>query len=173
MEKTSYGYEIGERYDRRFGTFLPVSRTAIYSSLDRLEHVGLIKALPPASGSVVRGRRVRVNYEPVNGAERLHARWLSSPINHDHWHLDLIARIATAHLQGSAPIGDLLSRYAQHAEMHSQRIDALIRDRTTAAGAHLHAPAMLLLIEQRIVVTAQLNWVSSARDQLKATSDYE
>lgn len=167
IEKPSYGYEIGERYDRRFGFFLPLRRTAIYSALDRLEQVGLIEVRPLAAGSMAGLRRVRVTYGPTDDAARAHERWLSSPVNYDRWRHDLLARIGTAHLHGSAIMCELLASYVRHAEMQEHRIQTLIEERAAVPCESLQAlSATLLLREQQSVVAAQLDWVRGARDAL-------
>jgi DNA-binding PadR family transcriptional regulator len=167
IEKPSYGYEIGERYDRRFGTFLPSLKTGIYSSLDRLEQAGIIEALPPSPELAARARRIRRIYGPAHNAARLHALWLSSPVSSDRWRDDLLARIGTAHLQGPAFMRELLGRYAQHAAIHEQRIQALISDRAAVAGTSRQAlSAIILLREQREMAATQRRWAQHVRDEL-------
>lgn len=172
IEKPSYGYEIGERYDRRFGSFLPVARTAIYSALDRLDQVGLIEALPLTPGRSAGVRRVRITYGPTPEAKRVHARWLESPVGSDRWRQELLTRIGTAHLQGATMIRELLGRYAQHAEMYDQRIQELLADRAAAGARDMRAlTASLLLREQQAVVAAQLDWVRSACGAMSRAAD--
>jgi DNA-binding PadR family transcriptional regulator len=39
IERPSYGYELYERFGRRFGEFLPASQGNVYDALKRLERV--------------------------------------------------------------------------------------------------------------------------------------
>jgi DNA-binding PadR family transcriptional regulator len=168
MEKPSYGYELGERYDRRFGSFLPAGRPAIYSGLDRLAEVELVAPVPPGSGQRGGARRVRIVYRATRAAVRAHGRWLASSVPADRWHIELLARIGTAHLQGLPALLELLSRYAQHADLHIERLDELIADRSAGKQKSLAALcAMLLLREQQSTVTAQLQWMRSAREAIE------
>lgn len=75
VEKPSYGYEIHERFARRFGEILSTSRANVYDVLGRLEEEGYV-AVAGRSGS--RGRP-RVNFRATDeGAER------PEPINHEY-----------------------------------------------------------------------------------------
>jgi DNA-binding PadR family transcriptional regulator len=169
MEKPSYGYEIGERYERRFGTFLPAGRTATYGALDRLDQAGLIESLvsPPAPAPGV--RRVRVSYRPTGDASAAHAAWLASPCNAERWHNEMLARIVTAHLQGPSALREQLDRYAHYAELHKQRIDERIAERSAGEQQSLQSLSNLMLLrEQQTAVAAQLDWVKRARREADA-----
>lgn len=168
MEKPSYGYELGERYDRRFGSFLPAGRPAIYAGLDRLEEVELLAPMPPARGQRGGARRVRIIYQATRAAERAHGRWLASPVPADRWHVELLARIGTAHLQGLPALSALLGRYAQHAAMHLERLEELIAERSAGTRESLAALcATLVLREQQRTVAAQMQWMASARPAIE------
>lgn len=165
IEKPSYGYEIAERYDRRFGTFLPVGRTAIYSALDRLHRVGLVEPQQQAGGG--KGfRRIWILYAPTSEAIDAHERWLSSLITSERWHPEMLARVGSAHLHGATAIQEMLDRYAYYAELHRQRIQERVTERSVASRASVQAAsAMLLLEEQQSVTAAQIEWVNDVRQQ--------
>ncbi len=166
MEKPSYGYEIGERYERRFGTFLPAGRTAIYGALDRLDQAGLIESLVSASAPGPGVRRMRVSYRPTGAALAAHAAWLDSPCNSERWHNEMLARVVTAHLQGPSALGEQLDRYRHYAELHKQRVDELIAERSAGEQQSLQALSNLMLLrEQQTAVAAQLDWVTRARQE--------
>lgn len=169
MEKPSYGYEIGERYERRFGTFLPSCRTATYGALDRLDRAGLIESLMSPSAPAPGVRRMRISYRPTGSALAAHAAWLASPCNSERWHNEMLARIVTAHLHGPSALREQLGRYAHYAELHKRRIDELIAERSAGEQQSLQALSNLMLLrEQQITVAAQLDWVKRARQEAGA-----
>lgn len=167
IEKPSYGYEIAVRYDRRFGLFLPTSKTSIYGSLDQLEYAGLVERLPlelaPAGG-----RRPRTIYRSTSEAKLTHLRWLSSPVAVERWHTELLARIGAAHLHGAQTMLEMLDRYAQHAEQHQRRLQQLSSEREVAEQQTLLArSAILLLTEQQDATTARIHWANNAREEIE------
>ncbi len=168
IEKPSYGYEIGSRYDRRFGSFWPTGKSSIYGSLDRLEQAGLVKPLPLKPVPTGSPRRTRISYRPTSDAIPTHKRWLSSPIAEERWHHELLARIGTAHLHGVAAVLDLLDTYAHHTERHKQRIEQLMAERSAGGQQSLQAlSAILVLREQYGAAAAHIDWVRRARDEIK------
>ncbi len=58
IEKPSHGYEIGQRFERRFGGFLSVGRSSIYAALASLMEAALIEKMSGRSTTgVSRGAR--------------------------------------------------------------------------------------------------------------------
>lgn len=172
IEKPSYGYEISERYARRFGTFMPAARNAVYGALDRLEQVGLI-APQPLKPAAVRGLRgARLTYAPTSKAIPAHKQWLSSPSSADRWREELLARIGTAHLHSTTITLDLLDRYAQHAELHRQRIQELLAERSPTGQSSLQAVSpVLVLQEQQAATVAHIYWARTARQEIEKLAD--
>ncbi len=46
IERPSYGYEIGRRFETRFAELLPASRPSVYRMLGGLAAAGLIEEMP-------------------------------------------------------------------------------------------------------------------------------
>jgi DNA-binding PadR family transcriptional regulator len=172
IEKPSYGYEIAERYGRRFDFFLPAGRSAVYGALDRLEGEALVQPRPPEPGRTGGHRRMYVGYDPTSEAIPTHRRWLSSPIITERWRNELLARIGTAHLHGIPATLDQLDRYAWHAQAHQQHIQQLIADRTAGGQRSLLARSTILLLrEQQKTTATHIDWARYARGEIKELTD--
>lgn len=172
IEKPSYGYEIGQRYERRFGTFQPTSKSSIYGALAKLEEAGLAAPLPPAPGSLRGNRRMRVAYTPTSSAMPAHRHWITAPVTDEHWHRELFVRIATAHLHGISTVLGLLESYARLAEQHQERIEELVAERCAGEQQSVRSlSALQLLSEQQRVTAARIAWATSARRELHALID--
>ncbi len=174
IEKPSYGYETAARYDRRFGSFLPASRTLIYNALDRLYEEGLAEprqpVLPPAHGT--RRKPMRVTYAATPEAARAHQGWLTGPIKADRWHREMLARVASAHLHGPTLTQQTLDRYAHYAQLHQQRIQQLAEQQ--AAGGPQDLRALMtnqLLAEQQAATQAHIAWAKAARHAVEESAD--
>lgn len=103
IEKPSYGYEIGKRYDRRFGSFLPTSRSTIYNGLDRFQQVELVEPQQSLVGTANGFRGLQVTYRPTRDASLAHGGWLSAPVESERWRQQMLARIGSAYLHGPRP----------------------------------------------------------------------
>jgi DNA-binding PadR family transcriptional regulator len=174
IEKHSYGYEIAARYDRRFGTFLPTSRTAIYSALDRLQNAELVESkrttLKPASGSP--RMPSRVIYTPTQRAKPTHETWLGAPIRASRWREEMLARVGSAHIHGPTAADQTLQKYLYYAERHQKHIQQLLQERSAASQNSLRTLLPIkLLQEQQAATTAHIAWAKTTRHAVTQPTD--
>ena len=79
VERRGYGFELAGRLDDRLGAGLAVPSGTVYTSLSTLEREGLIQV----AKKVVRGRQIRVYYEPTPaGVEHFRA-WMDEPLGRE------------------------------------------------------------------------------------------
>ena len=80
IEKSSYGAEIGHRFQQRYGDYLRSRPNQIYDPLDALARDGFIEVLPAdearSRGSVRQPRKV---YGVTPAGRTEHAAWLEAP----------------------------------------------------------------------------------------------
>jgi DNA-binding PadR family transcriptional regulator len=167
IEKPSYGYEIGQRFDRRFGEFLPVSISNIYAALDRLEKAALIESLQTEPTPTLR-RQPRVHYRATGPGTHAYRGWLAERIRDDPQRSGLLGRLAVTGVQGREAMLEVIDRYAQECLQESTRMS--LSDRAeSAAGADSLAGLMgrLLAEEQRLSIGAQLQWIAYARREIE------
>src|SRR5580658_10158919 len=71
IEKPSHGYEIGQRFERRFGGFLRVGRSSIYAALGSLMEAELIEKMATTSSTgVSRGAKAGAAYRATADGAR-------------------------------------------------------------------------------------------------------
>src|SRR5271168_5258522 len=71
IEKPSHGYEIGQRFERRFGGFLSVGRSSIYAALASLMEAELIEKMATSSSTgVSRGAKAGAAYRATASGGR-------------------------------------------------------------------------------------------------------
>ncbi len=84
IEKPSHGYEIGQRFDRRFGGFLSVGRSSIYAALASLMDAGLIEKMAGRSTTgVSRGAKAGASYRATAPGARAYREWLAERVRND------------------------------------------------------------------------------------------
>src|ERR1700730_774268 len=77
IEQPSHGYEISQRYQRRFGSFMPLSVPRVYGALDRLRDAGMIESVAPRrSQSTSKQERMRRSYRATDHGVQGYRRWL-------------------------------------------------------------------------------------------------
>jgi len=167
IEKPSYGYELGQRFDRRFGEFLPVSISNIYAALDRLEKAALIESLQTEPAPTPR-RQPRVHYRATAPGTHAYRGWLAERIRDDPQRSGLLGRLAVTGVQGREAMLEVIDRYERECLQESARVR--LSDRADcAAGASSLAGLMerLLAEEQRLSIGAQLQWIALARREIR------
>jgi DNA-binding PadR family transcriptional regulator len=90
VERRGYGFELSGRLDERLGAGLAVPSGTVYTSLSTLEREGFIKV----AKKVVRGRQIRVYYEPTPEGVAHFERWMDEPLGREPLRGDLYLRFA-------------------------------------------------------------------------------
>jgi DNA-binding PadR family transcriptional regulator len=160
IEKPSYGYEVWQRFEVRFGSLLEVGSSRIYQAVNGLLDQGLIEELPGASDGSRRQPRPRYR-ATVQGA-RAHREWLAEGLRGDPARLELNRRLLAIGADDTATLLDVIDRYEEAclAEMGE------LRTVERAAPTVLHE--RLLAEERRLVLEARMKWILFARRQLHA-----
>ena len=115
IEKPSHGYEIGLRFEDRFGGFLRAGRSSIYPALQRLVHDGLIEKMPAASTMTAarRGAKAGACYRATAQGARAYRAWLAERFRSDPQRVEMLGRMALAGVHSVEAALDFLDRYEQ------------------------------------------------------------
>jgi DNA-binding PadR family transcriptional regulator len=163
IERPSYGYEVWQRFETRFGAVLDVGASRIYQAFDGLLADGLIEQAPGATGGS--RRQPRPCYRATASGTQAHRAWLAEELRGDPTRLELNRRLLATGADDLATLLQVVDRYEQACldEMGELRTDA---DPTTGAPAAMRD--RLLAEERRLVLEARMKWILFARRQLEA-----
>jgi DNA-binding PadR family transcriptional regulator len=153
---SSYGYEIRQSLERKFGDLLPeINAGQIYTTLNRLERDGLIAgdAIPGDN----RGKRV---FELTSAGKTALQEWVASPGRRPQLRDEFLLSFLVAADTGLADPRALID-HQRVAYLRSLReLDDLLSTRATT-------PAATLLVEGAILhVKADLDWLDLIEQQL-------
>jgi DNA-binding PadR family transcriptional regulator len=169
IEKPSHGYEIGQRFERRFGEFLSVGRSSIYAALGSLMDAELVEKLSPRSNTgVARGAKAGASYRATAHGARAYRGWLADRVRNDPQRVAMLGRMALACVHSVEAAMDFIARYEQECVREAQE---LARPGAGAAGGEDGLSAVLerlLVEERRRMIDAQLAWITYARAELRA-----
>jgi|GEM_PF-1856579 len=169
IEQPSHGYEIKQRYERRFGSFLPMSVPRLYGALDRLRDAGMIEliAAQPAKPA---GRQhlMRRSYRASDAGVEAYHRWVAERMSDDPQRLELLGRITSAGLLGIDAVLDVIDRYQREC-MEQLRALPTGSDELDAGESSLEQLTDTLLADQRRrELRARNDWALYARGVLEA-----
>jgi DNA-binding PadR family transcriptional regulator len=154
VEKPSYGYELHERFERRFGKFLSTSLANIYDALSRLEGDEYVEV---AGHSGARGRP-RVNFQATAKGAEIHKAWLAERLREDPQRLELLSRLASTSLRRTDAMLSVIDHYMEECSLEARQI---------AMPACEDDLLCELFVEQRRrVAAAQLEWGAYARSRI-------
>lgn len=160
IEKPSYGYEVWQRFERRFGGLLDVGSSRIYQVVNGLLDEGLIEELP---GSVDPSRRQpRPRYRATERGLGEHREWLAAELRDDPVRFELRRRLLAVGADDAPMLLGVVDRYEQAC------LDEMAELRTSAdtAAAADGVCDRLLAEERRLILEARLKWILFARRQL-------
>jgi DNA-binding PadR family transcriptional regulator len=168
IEKPSHGYEIGQRFERRFGDFLSVGRSSIYAALGVLMDAELVdKMAPRASTGARRGAKAGASYRATALGARAYRAWLADRVRNDPQRVAMLGRMALACVHSVEAAMDFIARYEQECVREAQELARPSAEASTADG--LSAVLERLLVEERRrMIDAQLAWITYARAELRA-----
>jgi len=166
IERSSYGYELAQRFERTYGGLLRLSGVSyVYTALDALKRRSLIEEVEVSDDE---RRMPRVHYRVTkDGVDAYQERLLAQMRENDRRSRLLARQLALLVPEPELALG-VLDRYerecleqAEQAPMSSARI-AGGRERASQTAARLAAE------ERRLSLDARLAWVEYARRELKA-----
>jgi DNA-binding PadR family transcriptional regulator len=168
IERSSYGYEILQRFERNYGGLLKLSSPSqIYTALDSLRQRGLIEATSEAVPGVA-SRQPKLHYRATEAGVRRYQEHLMGQAEEDRRRSSLFAR----ELAALAPEGALavLDRYeqmclAQATRARPRDLEPAVPDVSGTLADRLAAE------EERLSMEAKLPWIEYARAELRTIAD--
>jgi DNA-binding PadR family transcriptional regulator len=169
IEKPSYGYEIYERFERRFGHLVDGgSQSNIYAILKRLQSEAMIEQTDAAVASVSEGRP-RIYYRATGSGASTFRGWLAERMRDDRERSELLSRLAATGMRRVDAMLEVIDRYEEECLQEARRTARPEREGSSVAP-EWEAELMedLLLEERRRSIAAQLSWIEYARDRVRA-----
>jgi DNA-binding PadR family transcriptional regulator len=166
IEKPSYGYEVWQRFERRFGELLDVGSSRIYQVVNGLLADGLIEELPGSKDSTRRQPRPR--YRATARGLAAHREWLAAELRDDPVRFELRRRLLAVGADDAPVLLEVVDRYEQACLDEVARL-ALDADPGRSPATEGAVCERLLAEERRLVLEARLKWILFARRQLQAS----
>ncbi len=180
IERPSYGYELFQRLERRYGGVLDPPISQIYAALNALERARLIEPLPAeevetdaADGARSSARRQpKVHYRATAGGARSFREWVAEELRADPRHVELLRRIAGAGTVGPDRAGTLRTLVDDFERACLEEASGLPlppeRQTASPAAAAGELVERLVLAARRGQLDAHLAWVTHARTEIDA-----
>jgi DNA-binding PadR family transcriptional regulator len=169
IEKPSHGYEIGQRFERRFGDFLSVGRSSIYAALGSLMEAGLIEKMSSRSTTgVSRGAKAGASYRATARGARAYRGWLAERVRSDPQRVEMLGRMTLAGVHSVEAALDFISRYERECVREAQELARPIDSAASDCSGISGLVERLLTEERRRIIDAQLAWITYARAELRA-----
>ena len=123
IEKPSHGYEIGQRFERRFGGFLSVGRSSIYAALGTLMEAELIEKMAARSTTgVSRGAKAGACYRATAPGARAYRGWLAERLRNDPQRVEMLGRMTLAGVHSVDAALDFIARYERECIREAQEL---------------------------------------------------
>jgi DNA-binding PadR family transcriptional regulator len=169
IEQPSHGYEISQRYQRHFGSFLPTSVPRVYGALDRLRDAGLIEPIALKSAQPARKQhQMRRSYRATRAGVRAYQRWVAERMRDDPQRPQLLGRITSTGLLGIDAVLDVIDQYQREC-MEELRALPSGSEQVESGGSSLEELTESLVIDQqRRELRARNDWAVHARQILEA-----
>lgn len=169
IEKPSHGYEIGQRFERRFGGFLSVGRSSIYAALGSLMDAGLIEKMSSRSTTgVSRGAKAGASYRATARGARAYRGWLAERVRSDPQRVEMLGRMTLAGVHSVDAALDFIGRYEHECVREAQELARPSENTAPGCGDISGLVERLLIEERRRIIDAQLAWITYARAELRA-----
>jgi DNA-binding PadR family transcriptional regulator len=178
IERPSYGYELFQRLERRYGGVLEPPISQIYAALNALERAALIEPLPleepgKPDEAAVRRRQPKVHYRATASGARAFRAWVAEGMRDDPQHSELLRRIAGAAaapgIDGVSAMRELVDTYERACVEEASRLPLPpARGAATPAAAAGELVERLVLAARRGLLDAQFAWIDHARKEIDA-----
>jgi DNA-binding PadR family transcriptional regulator len=170
IERPSYGYELSQRFDERFGALYPVSRSRIYQVLDQLLRNGLIEQMPFADARQSL-RQPRPHYRATAEGARLHREWMAAAIQEDPRREELLRRLLATSARDARAMLQIVDIYERTCLNDMARRDRLDIPPDPGDGPGSRLRDLLIAEEQRLVHETRLKFIAAARRHINAEID--
>ena len=169
IEKPSHGYEIGQRFENRFGAFLSAGRSSIYAALGSLMDAGLIEKMAGRSTTGVRrGAKAGAPYRATARGARAYRVWLAERVRNDPQRVEMLGRMTLAGVHSVEAAVDFIASYERECVREAQELARPGRGLASDASEVSSVVERLLIEERRRMIDAQLAWITYARAELRA-----
>jgi DNA-binding PadR family transcriptional regulator len=169
IEQPSHGYEICQRYQRRFGDMLPTSVPRVYGALDRLRDAGMIRpiASKPAKPA---GKQhlMRRSYRATDAGLEAYHRWVAERMRDDPQRPQLLARITSSGLLGTDAVLDVIDRYQEECMEELRALPTGSELLESGQASLQELTESLVIDQQRRELRARSDWAAHARKVLEA-----
>lgn len=175
IEKPSYGYELLQRFEGRYGEVLRVSGPShVYAALNRLERAHLIEPALDADAAETAEvqRQPKVSYRATADGARAFRRWIAERMRDDEQRVELMGRLIAVGARRLDALGEIVDRYEHECVEAVHRMPLF--DRVDADGereTEHEFMTRLVVEERRFVLEAQLLWIEFARQEMAARAE--
>jgi DNA-binding PadR family transcriptional regulator len=166
IERSSYGYELAQRFERTYGGLLRLSGVSyVYTALDALKRRGLIEEVGVSDDD---RRMPRVHYRVTGkGVNAYQERLLAQMRENDRRSTLLARQLALLVPEPELALG-VLDRYERECLEEAEQVPAAVTRIADAKERRAQVAARLAAEERRLSLDARLAWVEYARRELKA-----
>lgn len=173
IERPSHGYEIARRYEDRFGSFLPISGSSVYASLDRLHGAGMLEEIAVEDDEEADARsRGRRRYRATRAGVGAYRDWVAARMRDDPQRAQLLARLASASVLGVGGALDVLERFERDCLQEMKALPLCEDDPVREGRVRFTELAQWLVVSwQRTQLRAALDWAADARRMLLAYAE--
>lgn len=163
IERSSYGYELAQRFERTYGGMLHLSGVSyVYTALDALKRRELIEEVQVND----EGRMPRVHYKVTAQGVGAYQVYLFSQLRESDRRSHLLARQFAVLVPEPQLALAILDRYERECQTEAE--DAPAGTRITAHQGASALAARLAAEERRLSLDAKLAWIEFARRELTA-----
>jgi DNA-binding PadR family transcriptional regulator len=162
IEKPSHGYELYKRYEARYGRFLPLSRSNVYSVLGRLRGAEMVEEVVlDAPGPARKQSDSRRSHRATRAGAVAYRRWVAERVAEDPQLPQILGQIASARLLGLDGLIDVLDRY-EHSAMQEMKALPTAGSETAPVDVGVLVDT-LIADKRRRDMRARLDWANYAR----------
>lgn len=174
VERSSYGYELAHRLERRYGDVLRVSSSwQIYAALNALEKAGFIAPVNPQQkleAQRSKSRQPKIDYRATELGVEAFKRWLADQMHDDPAHIDLLRKLVAARRVGVVDSVDVVrGLVTQYEELCVTEARLLSHDVPETPAADLGELTERLVLEaRRAKLDAHFTWLEYAHHEIDA-----
>jgi DNA-binding PadR family transcriptional regulator len=162
IERPSYAYDLAQRFERRYGSALPLSNVGhIYTALGVLGERGLVEEIPGTR----EGRQPRPCYRATPLGESEYRGWLVSQIGEDRRRQQLFVLSLAALAGDRAQMLEMIESCEQ-AFLQEGMATPIAREDACASRTLSALLSRMMDEESRLAVGAKLAWIEYARQEL-------
>ena len=174
LERSSYGYELLHRLERRYGDVLRVSGSwQIYSGLNALEKAGFIEPVDPQQkleAQRAKSRQPKIEYRATEAGIQAFKRWLVDRMHDDPAHVDLLRKLVAgrrvAVVDSVDVVRDLVTHYEELCVTEARVLSHNIPETPAADLGEL--TERLVLEARRAKLDAHFTWLEYANREIDA-----